>query len=92
VVFVDRGPAVRLTLAPATATVDPGKPVRYTIRQVDAFDADLGPAPGGVALKVRGGTVTATTATGTAAGSYTVTARAGTLIGRAGFHVRAGAR
>ncbi len=91
-VFVRRGPAVRLELDPATATGQPGQSVRYTIRTVDAFGTDLGPAPAGVTVVVPGGTAThtstrATTVTGPGLGTYSVVARAGHLIGRSTLRV-----
>jgi alpha-tubulin suppressor-like RCC1 family protein len=89
-VLVERGPAVRLELAPGTATVAAGRAVRYRANAVDAFGIDLGPVPEPLTLTAPGATVRGSTVTADEAGTYSVTARAGSLLGRARLHVTKG--
>lgn len=91
-VFVDRGPAIRLQLEPAAATVTPGRPVRFQVRVVDAFGTDLGPATGSLVLTARNAVVHGTTVTAREQGTYSVVARAGALFGTATLTVKKATR
>jgi alpha-tubulin suppressor-like RCC1 family protein len=92
VLTVRRGPAVGLRLEPGTSTVRADHPLRYRVHRVDTFGNDLGPVPAGtpVTLTVTDGHVSGSTVRARSVGPHTVTARAGSLGGRAILHVQKG--
>jgi alpha-tubulin suppressor-like RCC1 family protein len=77
IALVSRGPAARLKLSPANATVTPGHSRRYTVRATDAFGNNLGPFTGKVTLNITGGRCSGRTCRASTPGVHYVTVTAG---------------
>lgn len=90
-VRVRTGPAVALRVTPTHPSVAPGAEVIFSVRKVDAFGTDLGPASR-FELTTTDGTVTGHTVSIRTPGTHRVTARSGRLAGHALLTVTKGSR